>query len=445
MARRPIIIVQGGQWGSEAKGVVAAHLCLEEEVKYAVRTGAVNAGHTVYHQGREWKMQQLPTGFVNPSTTLVVGPGALVHPSILVNEVIALRGAGYQNEIIVDRRAGLHLEAHTQRSSKANRHHKMGATGKGCSEALVERISGRGTTGQLFLDWLDNTDPSPMREVLRNRGVKFDDTVKILNDAYDQGDRILLEGTQGSALDLYLGPYPYTTHKPCQASEWIVEAGLSPNLRYEICLVARTYPIRVAGNSGPMPREINWPDFARRINRKLLAAGGRERVEEEAILAFEGAVEEVAEKYGLTLYEALHMERWTEEERVARQVALSELHKEALNMLPEATVTELKKLFEMTTVTKKLRRIAEMDLNMLGWAVRVNRPDYMFLTFANYLFPELWDQTDPVKVNDHSGLQFFVRGIEERLGVGVAYVNTGAGLGHCHQFDSSHNILQRVK
>src|SRR3990167_6977192 len=86
MKRQPITIVQGGQWGSEAKGAITGYLCQTEAIDICIRTGAVNAGHTVIYDGSPVKMQQLPVGWVNPNTQLVIGAGAMVHPEILAHE-----------------------------------------------------------------------------------------------------------------------------------------------------------------------------------------------------------------------------------------------------------------------------------------------------------------------------------------------------------------------
>lgn len=372
----PIIIVQGAQWGSESKGMVAASLCLRRKVDYAVRTGAVNAGHTVYYKGRKYVNQQLPTGWVNPETVLVLGPGAYVNPFQLVDEITMIEGAtGKLPQVLIDFRAGLHLPEHTDRAKASNRHYKIGATSKGCSEAILDRIRLRGSGGRLFKDWVmaeDGTGSSGVegQPILDYR---FCDTVELLHRAYDAGNSILLEGTQGTLLDLYLGPYPYTTHKQCIASQWVTEAGLSPNMEYEVVLVARTYPIRVAGNSGPMPQEIDWPTLACEINHKRVLANMMPLVNKDAIDMFVKEWEDLGKFPYAT-----------------PEVEASERNRDAIQRLPEPVVTELKKLFEFTTVTKKLRRVARLDMDSLKYSVMLNRPSWIFMTFMNYEFPERW-------------------------------------------------------
>lgn len=413
--KKPIIIIQGAAYGSEAKGAAAAALGHKYGVDYAVRTGAVNAGHTAYAYGRRYVCQQLPVGWVNgDKCSLVIGPGAYVHPVILTQEIAMAREAGYKGKIFMDNRAGLHLPEHTDRSSMSGRHYKIGATGKGCSEAIVDRIKLRGSGGRLFRDWInEHQEHLPLDPVLKD--LIWCDTAELLNDAYDTGNRILLEGTQGTLLDLYLGPYPYTTHKQCTAAQWVTEAGLSPSLEYEVALIVRTFPIRVAGNSGPMPGEITWPVLAREINERLAIAGKAPLVDPEAIRMFEHTWEEL----GKFPY-------------ASPEIEASEHNRDTMNRLPEPVQQELRKLFEFTTVTKKLRRIARMDRDELRYSVRINRPAYLCVTFLNYQFPELWGDCSG---SLSAGKEGWLMDLGDEVDCPVKYYSTGPETRHFHEFN----------
>ena len=393
--KNPILIVQGGQWGSEAKGAAAAYLCVSRGVNYTVRTGAINAGHTVYFQDQPYAMQQIPVGWVNPHTQLVIGAGAYIHPETLFREIDMIAKAIPElnplDRLLIDFRCGIHDEGAELASKEANRHHRIGATGKGCSEAIVAKIRNRNDGYELFA----NTEAGKR---YRDMGGKFTDTVGLLNRVVDQGGTILIEGTQGTLLDLHLGPYPYTTSRMTSASNWVSECGLAPSLNYETVLVCRTYPIRVAGNSGPMGSEIEWTDLARSINRRLDKAGLPPLVAPDAIAEFDAAIDAAAiravesGKYTvptLGLHLNTRLSSWTPEDRSTYRVAASELHRDALNSVAPSTLIELKKLFEMTTVTKKLRRLAKLDWDDLEFAVAVNRPEWICMTFLDYDFPEL--------------------------------------------------------
>lgn len=260
--KKPIIIVQGGQWGSEAKGLVAQKLTNVKKVDAAIRTGTVNAGHTIWYEGKQYKMQQLPVSWVRPECMLVLGPGAYIHPEILEREIgwinDAIPGQDVRDRLLIDFNCGLHTPEHTERARIDNRHAKIGATGKGCSQAVVDKILGRGNGGRLFAD---------QYRMAPAWSHCFADTVRTINEWFDNGDQLLIEGTQGTMLDLHLGPYPYTTHKQTQAASWMAEAGLSCTLPTDLWLVMRTFPIRVAGNSGPLPNEITWAELAREVGR----------------------------------------------------------------------------------------------------------------------------------------------------------------------------------
>lgn len=453
----PIIVVQGGFWGSESKGAICAALGHIEQADIMVRTGTVNAGHTVYYNGFPFAMQQLPVGWTNPKTVLYLGPGAYIHPEILAREIAWINkatGTDVRSRLYIDYRCGLHLPSHTMKAKSADRHHKMGATGKGCSEAVVDKIAGRGTArGRLFKQWLDESRESVQfehEELLL--GLEFEDVPALLNSSWDEGAKVIIEGTQGTLLDLHLGPYPYTTHKQTQAASWIAECGLSPALPYEIVSVVRTYPIRVAGNSGPMPREIGWPDLARKINRRLAERGLPPRVQEDSIRQFEAACREVAADFiqfmgigerellgdwgaGVKPADLWKIENWTQGTREASpnlQEYVSELHAKALNLLPGSVVEDLRHLFELTTVTKKLRRIAELDESLLRYSCMLNRPAYLALTFINYMFPETWGMTRWADMSiDTMGLILnMCQQLETRTGCPIRYISTGPETKH---------------
>jgi adenylosuccinate synthase len=413
---------------------------VNRDIDIAVRTGAINAGHTVVYQGKRYAMQQLPTGWINPRTKLVIGAGAYIHPDTLWNEVAmvnqAMPGSDVRDRLFIDHRCGLHAPAAEKASKDANRHHRIGATGKGCSEAIVAKIRDRNNGYELFA----NSDyGKDWRMRAGNNGGRLVDSVKLLNGAIDGGAKVLIEGTQGTLLDLHLGPYPFTTSRMTTAANWVAEAGLAPSLDYEVVLVARTYPIRVAGNSGPMDGEIEWVELARTINAKLKASGKPPLVAEEALVKFEVALMEAAhaamntDKYkvpnsGGRGYHTV-LSRWDAATRETYRVAASELHRDALMLLDPETVAELRKLFEMTTVTKKLRRLAKLSVDDLRFAVMVNRPSWVCLTFMDYAEPELANVQTGESVDMDGGpfmrAMDYCRNIESAIRVPVRAMTTG--------------------
>lgn len=410
-------IVVGGQYGSEAKGTIAAYLAMRDPTDFCVRTGATNAGHTVVYGGVRYAMQQLPVGWVNPSATLVLGAGTLIDPAILQREIEMVNhatGSDIRRRLVVDYRAYIHRSEHQVRSKKSDRHHLMGATGKGCSEALTDRIKLRGLEDWTVGNMMDEGDSD--YDMSAFAGVQISDTELLLNEAWDGGAKIQLEGTQGQLLDLYLGPYPYTTHKQTGPAQWMLECGLSPGLPTDIVMVVRTMPIRVAGNSGPLANETCWPDVVRGINfAREKSAGLMPYVSEDAIGMFELAVRTVTSQMWAGKVppdsDGTDQHQWSDSERLLYREAASEIHAQALMSLDEPTVAELRRVFEVTTVTKKLRRIAVLNPQDLANAARQIRPDRVAVTFLNYVFPTRWATRTAITNPERGWLSYHIESV----------------------------------
>ncbi len=428
--RGKVIIVQGGQWGSEGKGQVASELAWRLGAYHAVRTGSINAGHTVYWEGKRFVMQIIPTSWVIPSCQLYLGAGCYIEPSILENEVAFIKaatGEDIRNRLMIDHRCVWFGDAEHARAKAANRHHAMGATGKGASEGIISKMLDRGSgepAARLFIN-------REAKQPYQSGNYRFGDTVLALHCALNRGEHVLLEGTQGSLLDFNTGPYPYVTSRMTNAAAWLAEAGLPP-VNVSTALVLRTYPIRVAGNSGPMTAEISWPVLARRVNEKLARYGMNPAVDPAAIDEFERALAEVIHSLfpeveadpTITKEDRIHFHRWTAEQRVRHRVAVSEANAAALRHLLPAEVEKLR-FFEKTTVTKKLRRVAEFSVSDACEAVRMNAPDFIVLTFLNYQFPHLEGARDVNQLLQDSTVHDYLVEMQERIGVRIRFVTTG--------------------
>lgn len=413
---KPIIIIQGGNYGSEAKGAIADYLSDARQVDYSVRTGSINAGHTVYYKGKSYKMQMVPVGWVNLKTKLVIGAGAYVHPGILDREVGWIAEAtgegieGVKKRLFIDFRAGLHTDAHHAIETGSKLHERMGSTGEGVAEAIIDKMH------RTF-------EYKRFGESEYAKGYQIADTVCMLHDGYDAGEQILLEGTQGTMLDLHLGHYPYVTSRQVSAAAWATEAGLSPSMQYETVLVVRTYPIRVAGNSGPFVDETCFENVTRVVNEKRKAAGMEPIVKEEAIQEYENKLAEVVKEWELP---STTPHFWSAEQRKENAEKLSGLHKEVFKRLTPEVMAEISKFFEFTTVTRKLRRIANLNPNELAYAAMINRPDAIAVTFFNYVFPETekftkWE--DFKKAPNWPKYQNYLKFIQETTKAPVKWLN----------------------
>ena len=320
-----VTIVIGGQFGSEAKGKVISFLA--DEFDIAVRTGSPNAGHTVFKDGEIYRLQQIPATFVNKKCVLYIGAGALINPDILRKEV---ERTNTKERLFIDPQAGIIEEKHLLQEGELVQ--KIGSTGKGCGAALADRI------------W--RKDFKLAKDVLKD--FQIVDVAEMINQEINDGKNVLVEGTQGFGLSLYHGIYPFVTSRDTNAANFLAEAGISPLLASEIILVIRTYPIRVAGNSGPLPNEITWKELSDRIGKEVQ---------------------------------------------------------------------------ETTTVTKKIRRVAEFDIGIVKKAISVNRPTQIALQFLNYLYPldenkKTWDSLS-------QEAKIYIESLERDLGVPITLIGTG--------------------
>jgi adenylosuccinate synthase len=268
-----VVALVGAQYGSEGKGAIAKHIANDYQVH--VRTGAPNAGHTIYYhvetyndsgtehiRRKKYAMRSIPCGWVNLNAHLVIGRGAVVDIDLLLSEIDEIEGDGYQvaNRLYVDPMATVldHVR-HSQEEGgvEGYAHKKIGSTGEGVGLARMARLA-RGTVPHSAWAKMDLVEQH--RDRLEDRGIRVKDTVATINSWIELGARVLLEGTQGSGLSLIHGPWPYVTTSDANAAGLMMEAGISPADFTRTILVARTFPIRVAGNSGPMENETTWEE-----------------------------------------------------------------------------------------------------------------------------------------------------------------------------------------
>lgn len=264
-----IMVLVGGQYGSEGKGVIAAHMANRFQVH--VRTGGPNAGHSFYDKrGKLWKMQAVPCGFINESARLVIGRGAVVDLETLLQEIWLIEKdyGSLVGRLFVDRNAIILHPSHADEEGGIDGagHKNMGSTGKGVGAARIHRMI-RQIHGESEL--------APAMDQMGEMWTRIspyvhEDTVALLDDLRRQDQNILLEGTQGSGLSLIHGDWPYVTSGETNAAGFAAEAGIPPTAVTRVMMVLRTYPIRVAGNSGPLFQEIDFDLISTRMGRKTV-------------------------------------------------------------------------------------------------------------------------------------------------------------------------------
>jgi adenylosuccinate synthase len=241
-------IVVGGQYGSEGKGQIVAHLAREYDL--LVRVGGPNAGHSVFEVPEPYAHHQLPSGTRKSEAQLLIGPGAVLRVEKLLKE-IADCGVDAQR-LCIDGNAMVINEDDISAEDELVKN--IGSTGQGVGAATARRIMQRNK------DTLLAKHIPELKPFLGN-------ALDLLEDAYSRNQKVLLEGTQGTGLSLYHGIYPYVTSRDTTVLGCLAESGIPPNRVRKVIMVCRTYPIRVESpekeTSGPL-RDISWEEIARR-------------------------------------------------------------------------------------------------------------------------------------------------------------------------------------
>ena len=232
-----IDVVCGGQAGDEGKGKIAAYLSYTGNYDYCVRVGGPNAGHTVELDGKSYTLKNIPSGFLNPKTKLVLGAGAYTKTEWLLDEV---KKTGTQDRLIIDPHAVLITDEQTAAErGAAHFMNKIGSVGTGLGQAVKERIERR--------DIKFAKDEPLLKDYIQ-------EVPELLNNCLDRGGRVLLEGTQGIKLSLLHGEYPFVTSRDTTASTFLGEAGLGPKSVRDVYVVFKPYVTRVG--PGPLEKEL---------------------------------------------------------------------------------------------------------------------------------------------------------------------------------------------
>ncbi len=280
----PTIAIIGAQWGDEGKGKIID--LLAEQAKMVVRfSGGDNAGHTVINPLGEFRMHLTPSGIFYPGVICVISNGVVINPAVLLEELDNLQRHDVDvSNLFISDRAHLIMPYHTildalEEESKGGG--AIGTTKKGIGPAYADKSARLGLrTGDLLdkeaflsrlrsvLDYKNRiltkvyeAQPLSLDEVYEQycrygeRLAPFiRETDLMIHDALDRGELVLLEGAQGTLLDLDFGTYPYVTSSSPFAGGACIGTGLSPNKIDRILGVFKAYNTRVG--AGPMPTEL---------------------------------------------------------------------------------------------------------------------------------------------------------------------------------------------
>ena len=300
-------VVIGAQWGDEGKGKVVDFYA--EGADFVVRfNGGNNAGHTLKFRDQEFKFHLLPSGIVRKDVHAVIANGVVVNPEVLLEELSYLKSKGIlQHTLSISDRAHVILPYHLvldglEESAKGGM--KAGTTGRGIGPAYSDKVARFGIT---MGDLLDETllkkkiDLSLMikqklftayerqetffrRKMLDNyldMGQKLKKYIRntsvLLNEAVEDGKRIVLEGAQGTLLDPDHGTYPFVTSSNAIAGAASVGAGIGPRCIDWVVGVTKAYTTRVG--AGPFPTELQdaTGEHLRKVGREFGTTTGRPR------------------------------------------------------------------------------------------------------------------------------------------------------------------------
>jgi adenylosuccinate synthase len=252
----PCTVICGGFWGDEGKGKIISYLALKEPLDVCVRTGSVNAAHTIWYKGNRYALHMVPGGFVNGKCRLLISAGSNVEVKQFLEEVTL---TNVKNRIGIDSQASIIEEKHSEQD-KASAHLKgLGTTGRGVGPAIEERVR---RTAKLAKDMPE------LKPYLTDAATET-------NKAIDTGKNVLLEGTQGLLLSLFHGTYPYVTGRDTSASAICSEAGVGPTKVDNVLVVLKAFITRVG--TGPLPGEISKEEAQKRGWFETAAGTGRDR------------------------------------------------------------------------------------------------------------------------------------------------------------------------
>jgi adenylosuccinate synthase len=303
----PAIVLVGAQWGDEGKG--KATDLLGDRVDYVVRyQGGNNAGHTVVIGDKKFALHLLPSGILTPGCTPVIGNGVVVDLEVLFREIDGLNAKGVDtSRLMISANAHIITPYHVTVDKVSERFlgkRAIGTTGRGIGPTYGDKM------GRLGIRVQDLFDPSILLQKVEGALVQKNeilvkvynraavrpqevvdhllsfaerlkpmvaDTALVLNNALDAGKTVLLEGGQGTLLDVDHGTYPFVTSSNPTAGGATTGSGIGPTKITGVIGILKAYTTRVG--SGPFPTELfdEWGEFLRKTGGEVGVTTGRNR------------------------------------------------------------------------------------------------------------------------------------------------------------------------
>lgn len=296
-------IIVGIQWGDEGKGKVVDKLC--ENYDFVCRSaGGHNAGHTIWVDGIRYALHLVPSGILHTQCTNIIGNGVVVSPEVLIAEMAQFENL--KGRLYVSAKAHLNLRHHSLidlAKEKLKGKNAIGTTGKGIGPSYADKINRTGhrmaelldpktlcealmqdfQTNKVFLDFLKIEIPSAnelLSDLQRFNDILapyITDTTRMLWKALDEEKRVLLEGAQGSMLDIDHGTYPYVTSSNTISAGALTGLGLNPKEVGSIIGIVKAYTTRVGNGAFPTEEKGEEGEKLAIIGKEIGTSTGRKR------------------------------------------------------------------------------------------------------------------------------------------------------------------------
>ena len=282
----PVSVIVGTQWGDEGKGKITD--LLSRDMEMVVRyQGGNNAGHTVVIGDNKYKLHLIPSGIFYDKTLCVIGNGVVIDPAVLLQEIKSLRATGQKvANLRISSQAHLIFQYHRDLDAAQEEKHeagRIGTTNRGIGPCYVDKFNRRGiriwdfTNKDVFrqkLDW-NIREKSFLLNNYYGRNINYnvdqiideyfayyeeiktlvvEESTSLIHEAISKGQKVLMEGAQGTMLDVDHGTYPYVTSSNPISGGACSGAGFGPSLVDAVLGVAKAYVTRVG--SGPFPTEL---------------------------------------------------------------------------------------------------------------------------------------------------------------------------------------------
>ena len=296
-------LILGVQWGDEGKGKIVDMICADYD--FVCRSGGGhNAGHTIWVNGTKYALHLVPSGILNKNTINIIGNGVVVNPDVLITEMAQFENL--QGRFFISEKAHLNLSFHSlidQAKEKLKGDRAIGTTGKGIGPAYADKINRTGhRVGELLepeklsealsrdfaankyiFDALGINLPSKLEiyeELKRFKNTLapyIADTTNMIWKALSENKKVLVEGAQGSLLDIDHGTYPFVTSSNTVAAGACSGLGLSPKDIGEVIGIVKAYTTRVGNGAFPTEDKGTQGDIMCEVGKEFGTTTGRRR------------------------------------------------------------------------------------------------------------------------------------------------------------------------